>query len=119
MLEHACHLPGGGRHTGNRHNRMLINFQNLIRPIRPLRRNSEGKSSATPEKFWSNPDCERSITDPCAGDSAWIGWDRLCAFFLTDPLCPVAKHPANADHRHRIVLGPTEPVPLAFECAQA
>src|SRR5215470_2809713 len=87
---------------------------------KPLRRSSEGKSSsAAPEKFWSNPNCERSITDPCAGDSAWIGWDRLCAFFLTDPLCPVAKRPANADHRHRLVLVPTGPVPPAFECAQA
>src|SRR5437773_2496419 len=84
-----------------------------------LRRSSEGKSSAAPEKFWSNPNCERSITDPCAGDSAWIDWDRPCAFSLTGPLCPVAKCPANADYRHRLVLVPREPVPPAFECAQA
>src|SRR6266480_2981935 len=84
-----------------------------------LRRSSKGKSSSAPETFWSNPNCKRSITDPCAGDSAWIGWDRLCAFSLTDRLCPVAKRPANAGHRHRLVLVPTEPVPLAFECAQA
>src|SRR5207248_1834830 len=84
-----------------------------------FRRSSEGKSSSAPETFWSNPNCERSITDQCAGDSAWIGWDRLCAFSLTDPLCPVAKRPANAGHRHRLVLVPTGPVPLAFECAQA
>jgi hypothetical protein len=88
-------------------------------PSRPLRRISEGKSSAAPEKFWSNPNCERSITDPCAGDSAWIGWDRPGAFSLTDPLCPVAKRPANADHHRHLVLVPTEPVPPAFECAQA
>src|SRR5215467_7560803 len=86
---------------------------------RPLRRSNAGKSSAPPERFWSNPNCERSITDPCAGDSAWIGWDRPCAFSLTDPLCPVAKHPANAGHHHRLVLVPTEPVQPAFECAQA
>src|SRR5882724_4089808 len=88
-------------------------------PHRLLRRSSEGKSSAAPEKFWSNPNCERSITDPCAGDSAWIGWDRPCAFSLRDPLYPVAKRPANAGRRHRLVLVPTEPVPPAFECAQA
>src|SRR5437763_2877785 len=86
---------------------------------KPLRRSIEGKSSPAPETFWSNPNCERSITDPCAGDSAWIGWDQPCAFSLTDPLCLVAKHPANAGHRRRLVLVPTEPVRLAFECAQA
>src|SRR5438876_6773401 len=85
---------------------------------RPLLRSNVGKSAA-PEKFWSNATDERSITDPCAGDSAWIGWDRPCAFSLRDPLCPVAKYPANAAHRHRLVLVPTEPVPPAFECAQA
>src|SRR5438477_2751539 len=92
---------------------------NATGPSRPLRRSSEGKSSSAPDTFWSNPNCERSITDPCAADSAWIGWDRLCAFSLTDPLCPVAKRPANAGDRYRLLLVPTEPVPLSFECAQA
>src|SRR5437667_3492056 len=86
---------------------------------KPLRLTSEGKSPAAPEKFWSNPSGERSITDRCAGDSAWIDWDRPCAFFLTDPLYPVAKCPENVGHRHRLVLVPTEMVPPAFECAQA
>ena len=86
---------------------------------RLLRRSSAGKSSAAPGKLWSNPSGERSITDRCAGDSAWIDWDRPCAFFSKGPLYPVAKCPANADHRHRLVLVPTEMVPPAFECAQA
>src|SRR5436189_1831126 len=84
---------------------------------RALRRSNEGKSSAAPEKFWSNPNCERSITDLCAGDSAWTGWDRPCAFSLTGPLCPVVKCPANAGYRHRLVLVPTEPGPPACECS--
>src|SRR5262249_38210806 len=33
MLEHACHLPRGRRHTGNRHYRMTINLQDLVRTI--------------------------------------------------------------------------------------
>src|SRR5215831_15106174 len=81
---------------------------------RPLCRSSEGKSSAAPEKFWSNPNGERSITDLCAGDSASIGWDPLCAFFLRGPSCPVAKCLASGGHHHHLVLVPTEPVPLAF-----
>jgi len=39
--------------------------------------------------------------------------------FFNKSLCPVAKCPANAEYRHRLVLVPTEPVPPAFECAQA
>ena len=85
---------------------------------RPFRRSTDGKSSA-PEKFWSNPGCEWSITDPCAADSAWTGWDQPSAFFSIDPSCPAAKRPANAGHRHRLVSVPTEPVLAAFECAQA
>src|SRR5205823_9164854 len=95
----------------------------------PLRRSSSGKSlaapacakatSGKPEKFWLNATGERSITDPCAGDSARIGWDRPCAFFSRDPLCPAAKHPANVALRHRLVLVPMEPVPPVFECGQA
>src|SRR5437870_773636 len=88
-------------------------------PSKPLLRSSAGKSLAAPEKFWSNATGERSITDPCAGDSAWIGWDRPCAFFLTGPSCPVAKHPATADFHHRLVSVPTELAPPVFECAQA
>src|SRR5207302_2508590 len=86
---------------------------------RPLRRRSAEKSSAAPGKLWSNPSGERSITDRCAGDSAWIDWDRPCAFFLKDPLYPVAKCPGSAGLRHRLVLVPMEMVPPAFECAQA
>src|SRR6266436_2806415 len=86
---------------------------------RPLLLNSVGKSLAAPEEFWSNATGERSITDPCAGDSAWIGWDQPCAFFSKDPLCPAAKHPATAALHHRLVLVPTEPVLPVFGCAQA
>src|SRR5438477_7828454 len=85
----------------------------------PLLRSSAGKSLAAPEKFWSNATGERSITDLCAGDSAWIGWDRPCAFSLTGPLCPAAKYLATADLHHRLLLVPTEPALPVFECAQA
>src|SRR5437773_714870 len=90
-----------------------------VGPSKPLRRSSAGKSPAAPEKFWSSATGKGSIIDPCAGDSAWIGWDRPCAFFLRAPSCPAAKRPANAALRHRLALVPTEPVPPAFECAQA
>src|SRR5215472_1784533 len=33
MLEHACHLPRSRRHTCNRHYRLAIDLQNLIRTI--------------------------------------------------------------------------------------
>src|SRR5439155_17525461 len=85
---------------------------------RPLLRSSAGKSPAAPEKFWPNATGERSIIGPCAGDSAWIDWDRPCAFFLEGPSCPAAKRPVNVDLRHRLVLVPTEPVLPAFVCAQ-
>src|ERR1700745_1601817 len=85
---------------------------------RPLRRSNAGKSAA-PEKSWSNATDERSITDPCAADSAWIGWDRPCAFSLRDPSCQAAKCLLKVNLRHRLVLDPTGPVPSAFECAQA
>src|SRR5207237_10497510 len=78
-----------------------------------------GKSPAAPEEFWSSATGKGSIIDPCAGDSAWIGWDRPCAFFSRDPSCPASKRPANAALRHRLALVPTEPVPPAFECARA
>src|SRR5438128_9160238 len=83
---------------------------------KPLPRSSAGKSPAAPEKFWSNSTGERSIIGRCAGDSAWIDWDPPCAFFLEDPSCPALKHPVNEDHRHRLVLDPTELVPPALEC---
>src|SRR6266581_2748622 len=87
---------------------------------KPLRRSSAGKSPiAPPGKFWSNATRDGSIIDRCAGDSAWIGWDRPCAFFLTDPLCLVATRPVNAGRHHRPACDPTELVQLAFGCAQA
>src|SRR6266540_5376572 len=86
---------------------------------RPLLRSSVRKSLAVPEKFWSNATGERSITDPYAGDSAWIGWDQPCAFFLKGPLCRAAKCPANVALHHRLVLVPTEPVLPVFGCARA
>src|SRR5439155_24272840 len=86
---------------------------------RPLLLRSAGKSPVAPEKFWSTATGERSITDPCAGDSAWIGWYRPCAFFLGDPSFPAARYPVNLDLRHRPVLDPTEPVRPASECAHA
>src|SRR6266581_2856541 len=88
-------------------------------PSSPLRRSSVGKSSAAPEKVWSALTKGDSIIGQCAGDSALIDWDRPCAFFLKDLLCPVSRHPANAAPRHRLALGPTEPDRLAFGCAQA
>src|SRR5436190_8741538 len=88
-------------------------------PSSPLRRSRVGKSSAVPAKFWSSLTRDGSIIGRCAGDSAWIDWDRPCAFFLEDLLCPAAKHPVNAAHLRRLVLDPTEPGRLAFGCAQA
>src|SRR6266581_4449909 len=88
-------------------------------PSSPLRRSSVGKSSAAPEKVWSALTRGGSIIGQCAGDSAWIDWDRPCAFFLKDLLCPAAKHPVNAAHLRRLVSDPTEPGRLAFGCAQA
>src|SRR6266446_1333441 len=83
-------------------------------PSSPLRRRRVGKSSAAPEKVWSGLAKGDSIIDQCAGDSALIDWDRPCAFFLKDLLCPASRHPANAAPRHRLALGPTEPDRLAF-----
>src|SRR5437667_8572054 len=86
---------------------------------KPLCRSSAGKSPAAPEKLWSNATRDDSITGRCAGDSAWIGSGRPCAFFLGDPLCLVARRPVNADRRHRLALGPTELVQPAFGYALA
>src|SRR5438552_18808164 len=33
MLEHSRHLPGGGRHTCNCHDRLPIDFENFVRPL--------------------------------------------------------------------------------------
>src|SRR5438445_4769663 len=85
----------------------------------PLRRSSAGKSSLAPEKLCSSATRDGSITGPYAGGSASIDWDRPCASFLEDLLCPVAKCPASAARRHRLVLDPTEPDRLVFGCAQA
>src|SRR5438874_13697631 len=82
---------------------------------RPLRFTSEGKSPAAPEKFWSNPSGERSITDRCAGDSAWLDWDRPFAFFLTDVFYQVAIRPERVAHRHCLVWVHSELIPRAFE----
>src|SRR4030095_12096559 len=86
---------------------------------KPLCRSSAGKSPIAPEKFWSSATGNLSITDPCAGDSAWIGWGRPCAFFLRDPSCPGARRPVNAGRRHRLAWDPTELVQPAFGYARA
>jgi len=76
-----------------------------VEPNRPLRRSSEGKSSAAPEKFWSIPTVNSPLlTRALAIALGW--WDRPCAFSLRDPLYPVAKRPANAGRRHRLVWSP-------------
>src|SRR5882724_12002644 len=84
---------------------------------RPLRLRRSGKSPAAPERFWFNATGERSITDPCAGGSAWTDWDRPCASFSGDPSYLAARYPVNVDLLHRLVLGPREQVLPVFECA--
>src|SRR5437867_10325396 len=85
----------------------------------PLRRSSAGNSSAAPEKFWSNATGDGSIIGRCAGDSAWIDWDRPCASSLKDPSCPAARRQASVGRRRHLVLDPREPALPAFECVQA
>src|SRR4029077_16489299 len=85
----------------------------------PLRRRRAGKSSLAPEKLCSSASRDGSITGPYAGDSASIDWDRPCASFLEDLLCPAAKRPVSAARRHRLASDPTEPDRLGFERAQA
>src|SRR6478672_9580549 len=85
--------------------------------INPLRRSNAGKSSLAPG-FWPGARLCRSITDQCAGGSAWTDWDPLCAFSSRVLSCRAGKCPANAVRRlHRHVWDPREPA--AFERAQA
>ena len=86
---------------------------------KPLCRSSEGKSPPRQKNSGQAPQATCPLLDPCAGDSAWIGWGRPCAFFLRDPSCPVARRPVNAGRRHRLAWDPTELVQPAFEYARA